>query len=119
MHALVAIPKKTILRVVQAHLEQMNIQVTSTENGLEAQDAIKAGTFDILITEEFLPYINGLELIEFARSMKIPTLLIGDTNSEQKVVEAFELGAADFISKPYSTGELGARVKNILNHFRI
>lgn len=119
MHALVAIPKKTIQRVVQSHLEQMSIQVTATENGLEAQDSLKANTYDLPITEEFLPYINGLELIEFARSMKIPTIVIGDTNSEEKVTEAFALGAADFISKPYSVGALGARVKNMLTHYRI
>ena len=61
-----------------------------------------------------LPYHNGFELIGISKSRNIPVIIISDADLEEKLLEAFELGADDFIDKPFSPNELFVRVKNQL-----
>ena len=70
---------------------------------------------DLIIAEELLPFKNGPEIIRKANEKQIPTIIISDADLEIKILEAFELGAVDFIDKPFSPNELVARAKNALN----
>jgi DNA-binding response OmpR family regulator len=65
-----------------------------------------------------MPYFSGIELIDFVRNelkSKIPIIIISSAGNEVNVLNAFELGANDFISKPVSPSELLVRVDKELN----
>ena len=73
---------------------------------------------DIIVSDIMMPYFSGMELIDFVRAdMKssIPIIIISSAGNEENVLNAFELGANDFISKPVSPSELLVRVARELN----
>ena len=80
-----------------------------------AQQALKlfaAGTFDAILLDLKLPDLHGSELITFIRDRSdLPILVISGDPSEQQRIEALDLGADDFIPKPFLPGELLARIR--------
>lgn len=115
---LLAEPNELMRAVLTERLKQESFHVLAVDNGLEALDAITTGKADIVISEELLPYRNGFELIRFASEKDIPVIIISDADLEEKIMEAFELGATDFIDKPFSPNELVVRVKNIVKNYK-
>lgn len=107
---------KLIQKVIKRRLEQGAYAVELAADGNEAVDLLQAGGIDILVTEEQLPFQSGLEIIKRCDELDIPSILISDSDLENKILEAFDLGAYDFIDKPYSPNELFVRVKNVLTH---
>jgi len=114
MRVLLAEPNLLMLKVLTERLQNANFEVIGVENGLDAIEKMNQEKFDILVSEELLPYRNGFELIKYASDLNIPTIIISDADLEQKILEAFDLGASDFIDKPFSPNELVVRVKNAL-----
>lgn len=107
---------KLIQKVIKRRLEQGSYAVDLAADGNEAAQLIEKGGIDILVTEEQLPFQSGLEIIKRCDELDIPSILISDSDLENKILEAFDLGAYDFIDKPYSPNELFVRVKNVLTH---
>jgi two-component system, OmpR family, response regulator VicR len=86
-------------------------------NGNEAIDLLKKGTIDLLLTDLHMPQLTGLELIEYVRNtMKnnLPIIMLTRVGVEETVLKAFELGADDYITKPFKPDELALRVKKQL-----
>lgn len=85
------------------------------EGASTAQQALKlfaAGTFDAVLLDLRLPDLHGSELITFIRDRSnLPILVISGDPSEQQRIEALDLGADDFIPKPFLPGELLARIR--------
>lgn len=101
--------------VLKQRLEMEGYDVELGLNGLQAEELIESSLdAKLLVAEELLPYRNGFELITLANEKNIKTIIICDADLEEKIMEAFELGAIDFIDKPFSPNELAARVKNAL-----
>ena len=115
MHIVLAEPADLLREVLQQWLEREGFVVTSVSNGLELMDAMEAVLPQLIITEELLPFRNGLEVIKRAKVLGIPVIIISEADLEEKILEAFELGASDFIDKPFSPNEMVARAKNILS----
>ena len=105
--------------MVKKRLEVGGYEVFLASDGNRAADILNGEEVHILVTEELLPFRSGLELIILAKSLKIPSILISDSDLENKILEAFDLGALDFIDKPYSPNELLVRVKNVLTHYKL
>lgn len=114
MKILIAEPHALMRKVLSERLSKENFEVVLVENGIEALDQMSAGGIDIIVSEELLPYKNGFELIRHAIELEIPIIIISDADLEEKILEAFDLGASDFIDKPFSPNELVVRVKNVL-----
>ena len=74
---------------------------------------------DLIITDILMPHTSGLELIGMVRShslgRRIPIIVLSGIGQEKIVLEAFQLGADDFITKPFNPSELSLRIKKILN----
>lgn len=104
-------------QVIAQRIEQENISVLIAKDGDEATTIIENKEVDLVLTEELLPFKSGFELIKLCASKHLPSIIISDTKLEQKVVDAFDLGAVDFIDKPYSPNELVARIKNVFRHY--
>lgn len=112
---LLAEPNELLRIVLHDRLILEGFEVITVNNGLGLLENIKRSPFDLIITEELLPFRNGMEIIEAAKEKGIPVIIISEADLEEKILEAFRLGASDFIDKPFSPNEVVARAKNILN----
>ena len=117
MKVLFAEPNDLIRKVLTKRLSDEGYEVLSVANGLEAEKQLKKQqNISIFVTEELLPFKSGFELLKICNEQDLPSIVISDADLEEKIVEAFSLGASDFIDKPYSPSELIVRIKNILKH---
>ncbi len=102
-----------ISRLVKMHLEDAGYRVEMVHNGREGLDLAMGGGYDLIILDLMLPEVDGLEICKKLRaaSKYDPILMLTAKSSELDRVLGLELGADDYISKPFSTRELVARVK--------
>ena len=80
-------------------------------------ELLENGEYDMLITDLFMPFISGHEIISAVRSeMKsnLPILVLSAAGAEETVLKAFELGADDYMIKPFSLSELSIRVGKMI-----
>ena len=110
---LLAEPNELLRKVLTDRLRIDGFEVKAVVNGQELIEEME-DQVDLIITEELLPFRSGFEILEIAQQKKIPVIIISDADLEAKILEAFRLGASDFIDKPFSPNEVVARDKNIL-----
>lgn len=91
-------------------------EVTSTENGLKGLDLASTGVFDIILLDVMLPGLDGIEICKRLRKKNIYTPIIMLTSKSHEIdrVVGLEIGADDYVTKPFSPRELQARVKAVL-----
>lgn len=114
---LLAEPNELLRKVLTDRLRIEEFEVVKLTNGHELMDAIEKGG-DLIIAEELLPFRNAFEILQKAVEKEIPMIVISDADLEEKILEAFRLGASDFIDKPFSPNEVVARAKNALNKIK-
>ena len=96
-------------------------QVRSVEaaNGFEALRVLPQEKFDIILTDINMPDINGLELLSFLKNhphyRTIPVVIISTEKSETDRKRGLELGADDYLTKPFEPGELENIIRRLLN----
>jgi DNA-binding response OmpR family regulator len=93
-------------------------EVIIAEDGKQALELLVSAKPDMLITDIMMPYVSGLEILGEVKkitSKKIPVLILSAMGQENVVLEAFQLGADDFITKPFSPNELSMRVRRFAN----
>jgi DNA-binding response OmpR family regulator len=91
--------------------------VTVATDGRDGLEKITNEKYDLLITDLLMPFMGGLELINTVRHQlknNIPIIVLSTLGSEETVIEAFKLGADDYLRKPFSPNELSIRVKRLL-----
>jgi len=106
-----------MMTALDFRLKKQNFETIKAEDGQVAKEKILAEKPDMIIADIMMPHVNGLELISFVReelSSQIPMIMISSLEREDVVIEAMQLGANDFISKPFRPDELILRIKNIL-----
>lgn len=104
-------------KAIEFRLKKDGFDVVLAHNGREGIEKIKTESFDLILSDIMMPYINGLEIISFVRNemqLKTPIIMLSTIGLEKTVMEAFELGADEFITKPFSPNELSIRVKKVL-----
>jgi two-component system, OmpR family, copper resistance phosphate regulon response regulator CusR len=108
--------EKKIADTLQAGLQEQNYNVSVAYNGLEGKQLYTDGKFDLVILDINLPFINGYELCKMIRQndQRIPIVLLTALNFTENKLEGFELGADDYIAKPFEFRELSARIKALL-----
>lgn len=116
MKVLVAEDEEIMLLTISAKLKNEGFEVVGVGDGREALKILENFTPDIIITDIMMPYISGLELISIVKAgnTKIPIIVLSGLGQENTVMEAFQLGADDFITKPFNPNELFVRVKRLL-----
>jgi two-component system alkaline phosphatase synthesis response regulator PhoP len=103
--------QQAVLDLLSTSLSTSGYNVRTTRTGLEFVNS----NADLVILDIQLPDINGLELIKTIRSISaVPILVLTESTEEADAVLAFEYGADDFMTKPFSTRELVSRVRAIL-----
>ena len=116
MKILVAEDEPSMLMAIEAKLRNEGFEVKGVSDGQEALKALEESWPDLIITDILMPYTSGLELIGIVRTnpKKIPIIVLSGLGQEDTVMEAFQLGADDFITKPFNPTELSVRVKRLL-----
>lgn len=120
--------KKTILviedennisKFIGAVLKANDYNVILEESGIDAINMIASHMPDLIILDLGLPDIDGIDVIKNIREWSnIPIIVVSARDHESDKIEALDLGADDYITKPFSTGELLARIRTSLRHKR-
>lgn len=117
-HVLLVDDEEDILELLQYVLTRNDYQVTSVTTGEEAITTARAITPDILLLDIMLPGVDGLDVCRIlkhdARTAQIPIIMLTAKGEEADIVAGLELGADDYITKPFSSRVLLARVRAAL-----
>jgi DNA-binding response OmpR family regulator len=117
MKILIAEDEAMMLAALQKNLQDDGYDVIAATDGQEAIEKFQALKPDLVITDIVMPYTSGLELISVIKSSPqqiIPVIVLSAMGQEATVLEAFNLGADDFLTKPFNPAELSLRVKRLL-----
>lgn len=117
-HILLAEDDDPVAALIRHRLERVGLAVSRCTNGEDVPVELQRGVVDLLIIEARLPGLNGFDVLRRLRKQdrhhETPVIVLSWPGNEQEVVQAFELGADDFILKPFSPIELTARVLRLV-----
>ena len=107
---------KSIADLLEIHLKDLNCDVTIIPDGNEGLKTATSESFDLIVLDLMLPKVNGLEICKEVRRKDIytPILMLTSKSEEMDKVLGLEVGADDYLTKPFSIREFIARVKAIL-----
>lgn len=113
---------KDISELISHYLKRENFNVIVAYNGDDALDLLKSKTFNLIILDLMLPNISGIEVLkQIKRNQKtkdIPVVIESAKGEETDIVIGLELGADDYVTKPFSPKVLTARVKRLLERIK-
>ena len=113
---LVVEDEEKIARVLELELEYEGYKVTKVIDGLEALEAYRTGSWDLILLDVMLPGLSGIELLRRIRKNDLltPVILLTAKSSVEDKVSCLDLGANDYITKPFQIEELLARIRAAL-----
>lgn len=118
MKILICDEDPVVVNIIRFKLQREGLgEVIDASDGREALALIKLNNIKLIITDIKMPFHSGLEIISFVRKaqrFKTPILALSAEGLEENVLQAFELGANDYMVKPFSLDELMVRVKRLL-----
>ena len=114
-HVLLVEDDPSIREVASLGLEQAGFRVTATGDGRDALTRFRQGPFDLVVLDVMLPSLDGLEVCrEIRRESQMPIVMLSARSELHDVVVGLELGADDYVTKPFELPELVARIKAVL-----
>ena len=114
-HILVVDDDDGIRDLVKKYLNENNFLVTTADNAENALEKIKVIKFDLIILDIMMPGKNGLEFIkENKKKLDTPVILLTAKGEANERVEGLEIGADDYLAKPFEPKELILRIQNII-----
>lgn len=112
---LVVDDEERIRRLLKMYLERENYEIDEAENGEEALDMALKEEYDLIILDIMMPGMDGIEVCQELRKTKAtPVIMLTAKGEEANRVQGFEVGADDYIVKPFSPREVVLRVKALL-----
>jgi DNA-binding response OmpR family regulator len=108
--------EEKIQRLLELELEYEGYQVGKASDGIEALEAYRAGNWDLILLDVMLPGLSGIELLRRIRAndTMTPVILLTAKGSVEDKVSGLDLGANDYITKPFQIEELFARIRAVL-----
>ena len=107
--------EERMARFVRLNLEQDGFQVNEALTGREGLDKLRTFMPDLILLDVMLPDLDGFELLKMIREIDtVPVIMLTAKSEEEDKVRGLELGADDYITKPFSPRELVSRVKAVL-----
>jgi len=107
----------TLSLLLKFRLEKEGYKLLIAADGKEAIELIEEHNPELILTDIMMPFISGLEVISHVRNklnLQTPIIVFSAAGQEEMVLKAFNLGANDFMGKPFSPNELVIRVKRLL-----
>ena len=115
-HILVVDDDEGIRSLVKKYLNENQFLVTTADSAEDAKEKIKIIKFDLIILDIMMPGKSGLDFIEENKNnLESPIILLTAKGNTKERVEGLEIGADDYLAKPFEPKELILRIKNILN----
>ena len=116
IHILVVDDDNRIRSLLKEYLSKNNYIVSTSEDAENAKIKLTHFKFDLIVLDVMLPKQNGYDLTEeIKKDIKVPIILLTAKGEVENRIKGLELGADDYISKPFEPKELLLRIKNIIN----
>src|SRR5580704_8034366 len=117
---LVVDDESAIRRALRPPLMELGFQVSEASRGEEALQVLRSATYDAVLLDINMPGIGGIETLRRIRAFapRLPVLMLTVRDQEEDKVEALEMGADDYVTKPFSTRELIARIRAAVRRVR-
>ena len=107
------------IRALEFQFKKEGFEVIKALEGRSASEILnKTDDIDVMITDVYMPYINGMELITYTRKVLqrfFPIIIVSQASVEYNIEQAMELGASAYVTKQLNLVELSAKVKELLN----
>ncbi len=101
--------------LVKKYMEQESFEVLTAESGYQAREFLKNNNPDLILLDLMLPEMNGLDLCrEIRKTSRVPIIMLTAKTQETDKILGLEMGADDYITKPFSLAELSARIRAAL-----
>ncbi len=114
-HLLVVDDDNRIRGLLKEYLNEKNFMISTAENSLEAKNKLKFLKFDLLVIDVMMPGQDGYDLTkEIKKESNIPIILLTAKSEVENRIKGLELGADDYLSKPFEPKELLLRINNII-----
>lgn len=114
---MIAEDDELMLRTLEFRLKKDGHDIFVARDGQEAIAMVDANMPDLVITDIMMPYSSGMEIVGYIRQKyqnKIKVIILSGMGQENVILEAFRMGADDYITKPFSPNELSVRVNRFL-----
>jgi two-component system, OmpR family, KDP operon response regulator KdpE len=120
IRVLVVDDEPAIRRALRPPLVELGFQVAEASRGEEALQLLRASAYDVVLLDINMPGIGGIETLRRIRSLapRLPVLMLTVRDQEEDKVEALDMGADDYVTKPFSTRELVARIRTAVRRVR-
>lgn len=120
LRILVVDDEPAIRRALRPPLMELGFQIAEASRGEEALMVLRSAPYDAVLLDVNMPGIGGIETLRRIRaaSPRLPVLMLTVRDQEEDKVEALELGADDYVTKPFSTRELIARIRSAVRRMR-
>ena len=116
-HILIVDDDDRIRNLLKDYLSENNYIVSAAENAVQAKEKLQYLRFDIIILDVMMPGQNGYELTkEIKQTIKVPIILLTAKGEVENRIKGLELGADDYLGKPFEPKELLLRIRNIINN---
>jgi len=109
-----------MIRFIRMNLELEGYRVVEATNGLEAVERVREDLPDLLVMDVQMPEIDGFEALERIRQVStVPVIMLTVKADEEDKIRGLELGADDYVTKPFSPRELSSRIKALLRRLEM
>jgi DNA-binding response OmpR family regulator len=117
MRVLIAEDDPLTSKAIEHRLMQDNLETHTAFNGKKAIEMLSREAYDLLLVDIHMPFKGGLEVIEYVRNelnLTIPIAVVSRIGISETVHRAFEIGADEYITKPFDPEDLSKKVKQML-----
>jgi DNA-binding response OmpR family regulator len=117
MKVLIVQSESFLLKLLTDKFQKENYEVVGCTNGLDAIHLFNKSLPDLVVTDLQIPFVSGQELIQYIRVKRdssVPIIVLSNSTVEENVLSSLQLGANDFVEKPFRVNELILRAKNVL-----
>jgi two-component system OmpR family response regulator len=121
-HLLIVDDDEEIRDLLKQYLEKSNFKVSTAANGRQMRSVLAAGGVDLIVLDLMMPHEDGLTLcreLTATQAQPVPILMLTARNEEADRILGLEMGADDYLTKPFATRELLARIRAILRRSRM
>lgn len=111
-----------LLKALGFYLARKGYELTLSNDGRDAIDKIKGVNYDLIVTDINMPFNNGMEIISVVRNelkRSTPIIVLTVMGRENTELEAFNIGADEFLAKPFSPQVLGVRIEKMLSEVKM
>lgn len=117
--ALIAEDERDIGRVISSYLSKNGFEVDTVGNGADACAAVDRSVYDVIILDIMMPQKDGREVCRYIRGKyDVPVIFLTALDSENDVINGYELGADEYVTKPFSMPVLFAKIKMLIKRYR-